>query len=327
MDMARIVGGKLQLKVETVELTGVVFAAFETVRAAASAKRIALQPEFAVEPVWVSADPGRLQQAVWNLLTNAVKFTNEGGTVTVGITNSGSSVCLVVRDTGIGIDAEFLPHVFDRFSQADSSASRRFGGLGLGLALVRQVIEMHGGTTDVSSEGPGKGTTFTICLPSASVDTSLARRPEYVPPVEETDAEQLGGVRVMVVDDETDALDFLALSLGTYGAVVATASSARDALREIAGASGTAPFDIVIADIGMPQMDGYALLREVRMLENCGPARLPVIALTAYTRSEDRAQTLEAGFQAHLAKPVDVDELVALIHTFVDLGRRAGSER
>jgi signal transduction histidine kinase/ActR/RegA family two-component response regulator len=324
MDMARIVGGKLQLKVEIVELTGIVFAAFETVRAAAAAKRIVLQPQFTADPVWVAADPGRLQQVVWNLLTNAVKFTDEGGSVTVEIKHEGTTACLMVRDTGIGIDSEFLPYVFDRFSQADSSAARRFGGLGLGLALVRQVVEMHGGTASVASAGAGTGTTFTVCLPSAAVEAALARRPERVHFEELRVTEQIGGVRVLIVDDERDALDFLALSLGSHGANVRTSGSARDALRQIASTPESEPFDILIADIGMPEMDGYELLREIRGKAQSGTASMPVVALTAYTRPEDRAQILAAGFQAHLAKPVDVEELVVLIRTLVvDLGKRA----
>jgi signal transduction histidine kinase/ActR/RegA family two-component response regulator len=313
MDMARIVGGKLQLKVEAIELTSVVFAAFETVRAAALAKRIALQPEFGADAVWVTADPDRLQQVVWNLLANAVKFTPEGGSVTIKVEQDERGVCLIVRDTGIGIDPDFLPFVFDRFRQADASASRRFGGLGLGLALVRHVVEMHGGTVGVSSEGPGGGSTFTVCLPAREVGVHLPRT-EVEPAADPAEAAILSGTRLLVVDDDADALEFLAFSLGSRGAHVAKASSGAEALRAVAEAEGAAPFHVVLADIGMPRMDGYELIRELRA---SGSGSLPAIALTAYSRPEDRAQAIEAGFQAHVAKPIDTEELAVLIRSLL----------
>jgi CheY-like chemotaxis protein len=240
--------------------------------------------------------------------------------VIVEIRGEDSHVSLVVRDTGIGIARDFLPYVFDRFRQADASTARRFGGLGLGLALVRHVVEMHGGTAEVASEGEDRGAIFTIRMPAA------AHAPQAVPregatkvrPAQET---PLAGVRVLVVDDEPDGIDFLAVALGISGAEVTGARSGDEVLRRLFDANDDgAGYDLLLADVGMPEMDGYTLVRRIRAMNGTPTAAVPAIAITAYTRSEDRAAALEAGFDAHVAKPVDPRVLVDLICAL--LGRR-----
>ena len=313
MDTARIIGGKLRLEMQPVELAGVVFAAFDAVRAAAEAKRIALLPDFQLDFIQISGDPDRLQQIVWNLLSNAIKFTSEGGVVTVGLRYEEPHVCLEVCDTGRGIDPDFLPYVFDRFRQADASASRRFGGLGLGLALVRHLVEMHGGTVEAASDGEGKGATFRVRLPASVVQPLQSeRRPPRGADWSAAGDPQLSGVRVLVVDDEPDARDLVATSLGRYGAEVVTVGSGREALDAIARRGGDAPFDVVVSDIGMPGMDGYTLIQRIRKLDDA-VSSVPAIAVTAYSREEDRDHALACGFQAHVAKPVDMAQLAVLI--------------
>jgi signal transduction histidine kinase/ActR/RegA family two-component response regulator len=313
MDTARIIGGKLRLEMQPVEMAGVVFAAFDAVRAAAEAKRIALLPDFQLDFIQISGDPDRLQQIVWNLLSNAIKFTSEGGVVTVGLRYEEPHVCLEVCDTGRGIDPDFLPYVFDRFRQADASASRRFGGLGLGLALVRHLVEMHGGTVEAASDGEGKGATFRVRLPASVVQPLQSeRRPPRSADRSAAGDPQLSGVRVLVVDDEPDARDLVATSLGRYGAEVVTVGSGREALDAIARRGGDAPFDVVVSDIGMPEMDGYTLIQRIRELDDV-VSSVPAIAVTAYSREEDRDYALACGFQAHISKPVDMAQLAALI--------------
>jgi signal transduction histidine kinase/ActR/RegA family two-component response regulator len=314
MDTARIIGGKLRLEMQPVELAGVVFAAFDAVRAAAEAKRIALLPDFQLDFIQISGDPDRLQQIVWNLLSNAIKFTSEGGVVTVGLRYEEPHVCLEVCDTGRGIDPDFLPYVFDRFRQADASASRRFGGLGLGLALVRHLVEMHGGTVEAASDGEGKGAIFRVRLPAAVVQPlqSERRPPRSADRSAAGGDPQLSGVRVLVVDDEPDARDLVATSLGRYGAEVVTVGSGREALDAIARRDGDAPFDVLVSDIGMPEMDGYMLIERIRKLDDA-VSSVPAIAVTAYSREEDRDHALACGFQAHVSKPVDMAQLAAII--------------
>jgi PAS domain S-box-containing protein len=325
MDTARVIGGKLQLEVQPVEVASIVFAAFDAVRAAAEAKQIALLPDFDVDYVQITGDPDRLQQIVWNLLSNAVKFTPEGGVVTVQLAYDDPYVRLVVHDTGHGIPRDFLPFVFDRFRQADASASRRFGGLGLGLALVRHLVELHGGTVEAHSDGEGLGARFTVRLPARAVQPSRDRSAVRGGATwSRADATSLAGVRVLVVDDEADARDLVATALGACGAIVEVADSGAEAIATLAGRADGTRFDVLVSDIGMPEMDGYALIRHVRAMDGAGLAELPAIALTAYASQEDRATALEAGFQAHVAKPVDSDELVAVISSLVgDAGHAA----
>jgi CheY-like chemotaxis protein/anti-sigma regulatory factor (Ser/Thr protein kinase) len=251
------------------------------------------------------ADPDRLQQIIWNLLVNAVRFTPETGRITVTAQRSASTVHIVVQDTGIGIAAEHIAHVFERFRQLDSSTTRTHGGLGLGLAIVRHLVEAHGGEVSVASEGPGKGSTFSVDLPLYSGrvvpetgemeiagETSVPSSPQGL----------LSGARVLIVDDNADSLELLRIVLESAGAVVLGASGVRQAL------NARGPFDVVISDIGMPEMDGYTLIRSLRCRSDC--VDVPAIALTAFARSEDADRALRAGYQLHLAKPVESNRLV-----------------
>jgi CheY-like chemotaxis protein len=232
----------------------------------------------------VAADPSRLQQIVWNLLWNAIKFTPEGGSVIVRLTKAGSNVEITVSDTGLGISKEFLPHLFERFQQASPSITRRFGGLGLGLSIVKYLVDMHGGTVSAKSEGEGKGATFTVVLPAAGDPH----------------------VEIVLVEDDVDTLDFLARYLTSCGAHVTAATTAAEALASLPRSKA----DILVSDIGLPEMDGYDLIHRVRTSN-------PPIALTAYARPEDRARSFRAGFQAHLAKPIEAPELAAAISRLV----------
>jgi CheY-like chemotaxis protein len=247
-------------------------------------------------------DPGRLQQVIWNLLSNAVKFTPEGGRIAVRLDSVGDCARIQVVDTGKGINPEFLPHVFEHFRQEDGAITRKFGGLGLGLAIARQIVEMHGGTIAVDSAGEGQGATFTVLLPlaSASVEAPAAAARSAA-------TENLNGIKILAIDDETDSREFMAVVLEEAGAIVTTAASAVEALEAI---DRSIP-DLIVSDIGMPDMDGYMLLQQIRTFE---PVRdVPAIALTAYTGEFDRQQALKAGFQMHLAKPVEPEELVKAI--------------
>jgi CheY-like chemotaxis protein len=253
---------------------------------------------------------------MWNLLSNAVKFTPKGGRVQVRLERVNSHIEIVVSDTGVGINKEFLPYVFDRFRQADSGATRKTGGLGLGLAIVKHLVEMHGGTVRADSDGDDQGATFTVTLPMMIVNPSAAHSREH-PLAERRNALQqladLAGVRVLAVDDDADALGLLKDVLEAAGAKVGTAASAGDALESI---QGFAP-DVVVADIGMPEMDGFELIRRIRALDDPKLRDVPAAALTAFARSEDRTKALQAGFEMHLAKPVDPGELVASVATLV----------
>jgi PAS domain S-box-containing protein len=304
LDVSRIISGKMALNVGEVALEVVLGAALEVVRPAASAKRLRL--EVHAEPnLLVLGDAARLQQVLWNLLANAVKFSDEGGAVHVDSSRDGSSVRVVVADTGIGILPEFLPHVFDRFAQQDASPGRQYGGLGLGLAIARHLIELHGGTIEAESPGSGQGATFTVLLPARTRRARRAEAGEGAGPGADPPVQRLLGTRVLVVDDEADAREVTGTVLQKAGATVALASSTAEAL-ECLQADG---HDVLVADIGMPGTDGHALIAAVRRLE--GPvARIPAIALSAYTRDTDRRQALAAGFDRHLAKPATPAELV-----------------
>jgi PAS domain S-box-containing protein len=311
LEVSRVVTGKLQLEVEPVELKNVVTAAVSSVRPAAEAKGISLsvrQPD--AEDV-VSGDPNRLQQVVWNLLSNGVKFTPEGGSIEVDLHRLGSEVILTVRDTGYGISAGFLPYVFDRFRQADSSITRTHGGLGLGLAIVRHLVELHGGSVSAESPGEDMGATFTVRLPLLRASSQKSNSKETTSG--ETRLSQgnrsLRGLRVMVVDDEMDTADMVEAVLARYGAVVSKANSVDEAMVEL---TRFVP-DVIVSDIGMPGRDGYELIRMIRAGETGRGKRIPAIALTAYVRENDRAMALGAGFQEHLPKPVDPRKLLATI--------------
>lgn len=306
LDVSRIITGKLRLEVTNVKPASFVEAALETVRPAAEAKNISLEVFEDSGVSHISGDPNRLQQVVWNLLSNAIKFTPNDGRVSVEIARADSQVAIRIKDTGIGIKKEFLPNVFDRFSQADASSIRKFGGLGLGLAIVRHLTEMHGGTVEVESPGENKGAVFTVKLPVNNSLSETETNSDSAPLNLETKANlNLDGLLILAVDDEEDTRHLLVQALTQYGATVTTADSAENALQII---SGQKP-DVLVSDIGMPYEDGYALIRKVRTLE----IDIPAIALTGFTRAQDRMRALEAGFQNHVSKPFEPDELVTVI--------------
>jgi CheY-like chemotaxis protein/anti-sigma regulatory factor (Ser/Thr protein kinase) len=287
-------------------------AALDSVSPAAEAKNITIDRHVAdLEPV--TGDRDRLQQVFWNLLSNAVKFTPRNGRVTVELTREGDDAVILVRDTGIGISADFLPYVFDRFSQADASATRRHGGLGLGMAIVRYLVELHGGTVRVESDGENRGATFTAVLP-LRVLSPLADVGQPLPRavVEDTAGEelpQLSGVRILVVDDQQDSRAFLGTLLQNQGATVCSAGSAPEALQAFARERP----DVVVSDIAMPGEDGYDLIRQLRALPASDGGHTPAVALTAYVRHEDAAAALAAGYQRHIRKPVIVSELIGAV--------------
>jgi signal transduction histidine kinase/ActR/RegA family two-component response regulator len=319
LDVSRIVTGKLRLEARAVELEGIAEAALDAVRPAADAKGIVLQA--ALRPgALVTGDPDRLQQVLWNLVSNAVKFTPRGGRVEVSIGRAGDHAVVTVRDTGVGIRPEFLPLVFDRFRQADASTTRVHGGLGLGLSIVRHLVELHGGTVEAASEGEGRGATFVVRLPLAPTGAKVgAEVGRPAPPA------TLDGVRVLVVDDEPDTLEALGTALAGYGALVRTALSTREAL----DALDRGAVDVLVADIAMPGEDGYALLRELRGRPPDRGGRTPAAALTAYARPVDAERAMAAGFQVHLAKPVEPSDLAAVVARLSGGGVRppAGTDR
>ena len=327
LDISRIITGKLRLDVRAVDPANVVAAAIDALRPTAEAKAIRLQPLIDPQAGPVSGDPDRLQQVVWNLLSNAIKFTPKGGRVQVRLERADSHVEIVVSDSGKGIPTEFLPHVFDRFRQADGTSTRKHGGLGLGLAIVRQLVELHGGTVSVESEGEGQGATFVVQLPllvarrQSDAAAGGRRHPSAggggnalsfdCPPA-------LEGLRVLVVDDEPDTLGLLRTVLERCGVVVTTAGSAAEALAAFAQ---TKP-DVILSDIGMPEEDGYEFIGKLRAAEAGNAERVPAVALTAYARVEDRVRVLNAGFQVHVPKPIEPVELLAVV---ASLARRAGN--
>jgi PAS domain S-box-containing protein len=310
LDMARIISGKLRLNIDTVSLAEVAQAAVDVVAPAAAAKQIAVDVWFDDSAPVVSGDAERLQQVIWNLLSNAVKFTESGGAIHVQITRDDAAIRLSVRDTGVGIAPEFVPYVFDRFRQADSSASRRHGGLGLGLALVRQIIELHGGAVGVESGGVNMGSTFWVSLPGVP---ALGAQKSVQPP--STEPVTLKGLSILIVDDETDARELLVAVLQDYGAEVRAADSAAAAIELLNDDDFHA--DVIVSDVGMPGTDGFALVREIRSLPAENLRRLPAIAVTAYANPEDRVRALVAGYQNHIPKPVDASALAAAIAQLV----------
>ncbi|HKV10907.1 MAG TPA: ATP-binding protein [Thermoanaerobaculia bacterium] len=309
LDVSRIITGKLRLQVDEVDLAHVIETAFDSLRPAADAKEIRIETRVEREAARVSGDPHRLQQVVWNLLSNAVKFTPRGGRIEVRLGRSGSQVELRVSDSGIGIAPDFLDHVFDRFRQADSSTTRTYGGLGLGLAIVRHLVELHGGTVHAESAGPGQGATFTVRLPVPAVRPAPGPEPlpSSPPSPEPSDAPELRGLRVLVVDDDADAREVLPALLEPFGVEVAVAASAAEGMDVLESRS----IDVLVADIGMPEEDGYSLITRIRQRESLRD--LPAIALTAYAGDGDRQKALAAGFQRHLAKPVEPHDLLSTV--------------
>jgi len=314
LDVSRVVSGKMRLNMQPVELPMVVHEAIATVAPAAEAKDIRVETTIDPQVGPVSGDPDRLRQIVWNLMSNAVKFTPKHGRIQVRIERVNSSVEIVVSDTGMGIAPDFLPHIFERFRQADSGPTREHAGLGLGLAIVRNLVELHGGTVYATSGGPGEGATFRVRLPLRIVHPDSQPEPRRVHPRQPEPASLVGlprlnGTHVLAVDDDADALGLLREMLEAVGASVTTATSGHAAL-DILEAD---PPDVLVADLGMPQMDGFELVRRLRASDDAAVRDIPAAALTAYARSEDRTKALQGGFEIHLAKPIDPAELVSAV--------------
>ena len=322
LDVSRIVSGKIRLDVQPVELPLIIDNAIATVQPAADAKGVRLHALIDPGAGPVSGDPDRLQQVIWNLVSNAVKFTPKGGRIQVRLERINSHVDIVVSDSGIGIRPEFLPYVFDRFRQAESGTTRKTGGLGLGLAIVRHIVEMHGGTVLAASPGDGQGATFRVRLPLMIVHQERIDARREHPRTERLDRLEpladLEGTHVLAVDDEEDALTLLRVVLEAAGATVTTLDSPAAALERLASIKP----DVLVVDLGMPDMDGFELISRIRASAPPDVRNVPAAALTAFARSEDRTKALRSGFEMHLAKPVDPGELVASIVTLV---RRAGT--
>ncbi len=317
LDISRIVSGKLRLNVQLFSPQGAVEGAVEAMRPAALAKSVDLQVVIDPTAGPISGDPERLQQIVWNLVANAVKFTPKGGRVHLALQRHHSSVQIVVTDNGAGIPPDYLPRVFDSFTQVDSSSSRKHGGLGLGLAIVKKLVELHGGTVSAHSEGVGKGASFTVSLPVAPLAYGRALPPQpetagHYPVPQDTEQFGLSGLVVLLVEDDDDARSMLSSVLGSAHAVVETAGNAEDALLLWEGITP----DMIVNDIGMPGMDGYAFIAEIRRREaQQGLPATPAVALTAYARVQDRMRALTSGFQMHVAKPVEPAELLTVLST------------
>lgn len=313
LDMSRIVSGQMRLDVQPIMPYGPVQGAVESVRPAADARGLRLEAILDPAAGPVSGDANRLQQVVWNLVSNGIKFTPKGGCVQVLLERSDSHIEISVTDSGVGIHPDFLPHVFERFRQADASTTRQYRGLGLGLSIVKHIVELHGGTVSVNSAGEGQGATFVVQLPVAVLRSSALTsgvHPRSIQKLSPLPADaDLSNIVVLVVDDEDDARELLRRVLSDRGATVLTAASAADGLAVIE----QHPLDVLISDIGMPEVDGYELARRVKCRSANTGRRFPAIALTAFARSEDRTRALLAGFVAHIAKPVDAAELIATV--------------
>ena len=332
LDTARIASGKLQIKVRALDPAAVAEAALEVVRSAAEARGVEIHTLIDPNAGPITGDAGRLQQVLWNLLSNAIKFTPRGGRVHLHIERADPHVRIVVGDTGSGIDPELLPFVFDRFRQSDSSGRRRHGGLGLGLALVHYLVQLHGGSVRAESAGRGRGTTITVELPVRDVGLPVppvppapageGRKVEAEAAAPGAQIPSLAGVRLLVVDDQEDAREALATVLARHGAEVSAAGSGREALALLAEGLESAPPHLLVCDIAMPELDGYAVIGRLRALEKEHRiplfAQIPAIALTAYAQPKDRVRALRAGFQTHLAKPVEPAELIRVIASLVN---------
>jgi PAS domain S-box-containing protein len=315
LDVSRIISGKVRLNVQPVDLPQVVRDALEGTMPAANAKGVRVEAVLDPRAAPISGDPDRLQQVVWNLVANAVKFTGRGGRVQVRLARANSHVEIAVSDTGIGIRPEFLPHVFERFRQADSSMTRERGGLGLGLAIARHFVEMHGGTIHASSGGEGQGATFRVELPLMIVHPGTGTEPRVHPQSEGASGRipiaQLHDIRVLAVDDDRDSLRMVREILEAAGAQVSVADSALEAIEVLEREHP----DVLIADLGLPHIDGFELVSRIRQHQDAQVRDIPAAALTAYARSEDRAKALRSGFHMHLSKPIDPGELMAAIGT------------
>jgi signal transduction histidine kinase/ActR/RegA family two-component response regulator len=313
LDISRVITGKLRINARPVDLTNSLESALESIRPAAEAKQIQVKVEREPFATVVTGDADRMQQVFWNLLSNAVKFTPRGGQVEVKVSRVDSQLEIAISDTGAGISQEFIPYIFERFTQADTTTARHHAGLGLGLAIVRHIVELHGGTVTAESKGVGQGATFRITLPVRALQ--LPHRDQDAPtvPVDSlADDIVLDRIRVMIVDDEAETRELLKIMLASHGAEVTVCASGSDSLSQI---NEWKP-QVLVSDIGMPAMDGYSFIRKVRSLESELHA-VPAIALTAYARAEDRMRALSAGFQMHVPKPVEASELVMVIASLV----------
>jgi PAS domain S-box-containing protein len=319
LDMSRIISGKVQLDVQPTDLNEVINAALDAVRLSIEAKKLRLRVTLDARAGKLRGDPGRLQQVFWNLLTNAVKFTPSGGRIDVVMERVNSHVEVTVEDSGAGIKPEFLAFVFDRFRQADSSTTRRHGGLGLGLSIVKHLVELHGGSVRVKSAGEGHGATFIVALPISVVltdDLGRTQRPAFSDiEVSSIELPSLAGVKALVVDDQADARILICRLIEEHGGRCILAESGPDALAKVTDED----VNILVSDIGMPEFDGYELIRQIRALHDSRLRNLPAIALTAYARTDDRQRALLAGYQMHVAKPVEPRELVAGIASLLNL--------
>ena len=304
LDVSRIITGKVRLELHALQIGPIAQTVVDALRPGADAKGIELHTELDPTVGHVMGDAARLQQILWNLLSNAIKFTPPGGRIFLTLTERAAEVELTVRDTGVGIASDFLPHVFERFRQADSSTTRTHSGVGLGLAIVRHLVELHGGRISADSDGPDRGSTFVVRLPLAARGAGTGAAPERPARI------ALEGIRVLLVDDDQDTREMLGEALGTAGATVVSVGSADEALLRLQDEGA----DVLVSDIGMPDVDGFALIRRVRQLPG-EVGRLPAVALTAYARPEDRQHAIEAGFQVHLPKPVEIPALLSSLAT------------
>lgn len=304
LDISRILRGKIHLNTAAVDLVLIIEAALETVRLAAEAKHIKIETQLESRGRFVAGDAGRLQQVVWNLFSNAVKFTPEGGRVEVYLNYVDLQAQIIIKDNGRGINPQFLPYVFEYFRQADNSTTRRFGGLGLGLAIVRHLTQLHGGTVQAESPGEGQGATFTVMLPLMTTTSKTSGKPILV-----DNSPDLQGVKVLIVDDQQDNLELIAFILKNASATVAAVTSAREALEILLQFKP----DVIVSDIGMPGMDGYALMQQVQAFWSESQKTIPSLALTAYAGEVNQQQAFAAGFKAYLSKPVEPIELVTAI--------------
>lgn len=321
LDMSRIISGKIHLEVQLISLHEVIHNAIESVRASADAKKIRIRTLLDSSVGFVRGDPNRLQQILWNLLSNSLKFTPAGGRVQVILERVNSHVELVVEDTGVGIAPEFLPFVFERFRQADAALTRRHGGLGIGLSIVKTLVELHGGSVRVKSAGENQGASFAIALPVSHVTEQEVERSQRLPvlndPLEAIELPRLDQTTLLIVDDEPDGRQLMVRILEGRGAKVTAVAGGAEALELLKSQE----FDLLVSDIGMPDLDGYELMRRVRLLDSTREGPIPAIAVTAYARAEDRQRSLLAGYQMHLAKPIEARELVAGIASLLHLAQ------
>ena len=309
LDVSRVITGKLQLHLGPVNLVSVVNAALDAVKPALEAKDIRVETQFQDGLKVIAGDADRLQQVVWNLLSNASKFTPPGGVVGVQVNQDQTYVEVKISDTGPGIAPEFLPHVFERFRQADGSTTRTHGGLGLGLAIVRHLVELHGGAIGAENRTSDSGAIFTVKIPLPSTELNLTSMPSTTALEEHVTEVDLQDLRILVVDDELDALDLLTIDLVAHGAQVRTATSANEALQLLQSGQ----FDLLISDTAMHGIDGYSLIKQIRKREGENGEHIPAIALTAYARTQDRVRAIAAGYNTHVAKPVEIRELVTVV--------------